>query len=812
MFKKAIIVLSLLFVILLAVSSVNASDNITGEFVSVNGPIIDEIEYKNDNCFNEDYGYEVLSDINEDELGDSNLIATHFEIPNSFSNSIKIDLKDSSDNVIKNAKIRYSFDYSDAQTTFSGNSVTIPINLESQASHALLLNYFSDGTYKTCIQKFYFYKKSNTYYYTTNSGPSNTMFRISTDGGTVYGSISVKLLADSTKTINESFNYYFDNDSDNLFNATSGKVVLDLAPDTYHNITFVYKGKSSAYMPCTRTESIYYKSSFDFNENRGYYVDGGWNFQIYFLSSKNVWSTFNKFVKFGTSTISVKNTFTGEILNRKITVYKRKFESNDLVTDYNDTIEYKVRAANANDKFISGLSVNFIIDGKSYEEKTDHNGYATLRIHLKSGSYVITTKYCGIVNKNNITVNPIYLDNNYNNMFLNSANIYYSESKTINYGWQGNFKGQLLIYKGSSIVKCIQLDNSKYVYDYYNDDNYSDSFSTSILGGVGKYTLKIINSNGTIVVQSSVTIKKAPTHVESYYYEVFKNYKDSVAIYLEEKNTKKPIDGSVIVKINGKSYNVNVKEGIGELTFMSPSKIKKYKCTINYGGDSKHEASSNTFILNVVKYDSDVLVSAPSKVKPGAKIKLKANVYYKDGTKRLPSGVVKFKVNGKIYKAKIKNGVAKVTIKAPKKAKTYICNALYSGTKNIQGSSNKFKIIIKTAATTTKTYNNKKITKFTVIVPTELNKVHVKHYGIYSVKTHKYIKYGYHKRTAVLTTDVYKNGKKLSNYDIKYYWHYSFGGGSSAFNKNVGYVHYDNPDTFYNVMHIDWEKVTVWLK
>lgn len=124
-------------------------------------------------------------------------------------------------------------------------------------------------------------------------------------------------------------------------------------------------------------------------------------------------------------------------------------------------------------------------------------------------------------------------------MFLNSANIYYSESKTINYGWQGNFKGQLLIYNGSSIVKSIQLDNSKYVYDYYNEDNYSNSFSTSILCGVGEYTLKIINSNGTIVVQSSVTIKKALTHVESYYYEVFKNYKDSVNIYLEEKKTLK---------------------------------------------------------------------------------------------------------------------------------------------------------------------------------------------------------------------------------------------------------------------------------
>lgn len=296
-------------------------------------------------------------------------------------------------------------------------------------------------------------------------------------------------------------------------------------------------------------------------------------------------------------------------------------------------------------------------------------------------------------------------------MFLNSANIYYSESKTINYGWQGNFKGQLLIYNGSSIVKSIQLDNSKYVYDYYNEDNYSNSFSTSILCGVGEYTLKIINSNGTIVVQSSVTIKKALTHVESYYYEVFKNYKDLVNIYLEEKNTKKPIGGTVTVKINGKSYNVTVKESIGELTFTSPSKLKKYQCTINYSGDSNHEASSNTFTFNVVKYDSDVLVSDLSKVKPGAKIKITAKVYYKYGTKKVSSGIVKFIINGKTYKAKIKNGVTKVTIKAPTKSKTYTCKATYSGNKNIKNTYTIFKLGVK-----------KKITLFTVTVPVKLDK------------------------------------------------------------------------------------------
>lgn len=812
MFKKTVLILTLMLVGLLVVASVSAVDNLTDESISVkDNEVIDEIEYQENNSLNnnnENCEHNVLSSVSEDKLEDSNLIATHFEIPNTFSNSIKINLKDSSDNVIKNAQIRYSFDYSNVQTTYSGNSVTIPSNLESQASHALLLNYFTDGTYANCIQKFYFYKKSNTQYYVTDSGPSNTMFRVSTEDGTVYGSISVTLLADSTKTINETFNYYFDNNIDNLFNATSGKIVLNLTHNTYHNITFVYNGKSSVYVPCTRTESIYYKSSFDYDENRGYYVDGGWNVQMYVLSDKSTWSLVNKFVPFGTSTISLKNTFTGEILNREITVYKRKFESNNLVTDYEDTIVYKVRAANANDEFTSDLKVTFILDGKGYEEKTDSEGYATLKIHLKAGNYTITTKYCGIVNKNTITINPIYLGNNYTNMFINSANIYYGESKNINYGWQGNFKGQLLIYKGSSIVKNIDLDNSKWVDDYYTADSFSNSFSTLILDSVGDYTLKIINSKGSIVAQSSIKIKKIPTQVESYYYEIFKNYKDSVNIYLEEKNTKKPMDGIVTVKINGKSYTVNVKNGVGELTFTSPSKIKKYKCTMYYAGDSKHESSSNTFILNVVKADCDILVSDITKAKPKSKITVKAKIYYYYGTKKVKSGTLKFKINGKTYKAKIKNGIAKLKIKAPSKGKIYNCKATYGGNKNIKASYAKFKITVKSKNKKTAT---KKSTKFTVVVPAKLNMKITKSHGKYKVQTYKWIDYDSNGRHAHLRLSIFKNGKHLTNYKAEYYLHYSSGGGIWSYTNNHGETGYKSRYIgFNNVLKIDKITATIW--
>ena len=475
--------------------------------------------------------------------------------------------------------------------------------------------------------------------------------------------------------------------------------------------------------------------------------------------------------------------------------------------DYQDTIEYKVRAADAGNNFISGLKLSLTIGDKTYQAVTENQGYATFKIHLQAGCYNVTTRYWGVVNKNIINITPIYVDNAFKDMYINSVTTTPAINKDITYGWKGNFKGLLQIYKGSSLIKTINLDTSGIVEDYLQYDKYSYTFSTSFLD-LGDYDFKIIDKNGGIVAQSKVTVRKIPTEVYSFDTEVIKNYKESIVICLKEKLSGKDINGRVKVTINGKTYVTNIKDDQCILSFKSPSKLKKYTCTVVYDGDGNYAPSSSKFTLSVVKDDSDVLVTDLIKTKPNSKITVKAKIYYKYGTKKVKSGIVKFKINGKKYKAKIKNGIAKVKIKAPSEGKTYNCKATYLGNKNIKSSIAKFKITVKAP----KKFKKKKVTKFTVVVPTELNKVHVKHYGIYSVKTHKYIKYGYHKRTAVLTTTVYKNGKKLSNYDIKYYWHYSFGGGSSAFNKDVGYLNYDNPDTFYNVMHIDWEKVTVWLK
>ena len=70
----------------------------------------------------------------------------------------------------------------------------------------------------------------------------------------------------------------------------------------------------------------------------------------------------------------------------------------------------------------------------------------------------------------------------------------------------------------------------------------------------------------------------------------------------------------------------------------------------------------------------------------------------------IKKGTVKFKVFGKKYKAKIKNGVVKKTIRAPSKPGKYVCKVSLSGNKKYYGNSAKFKITVKKPVT-------KKITK-----------------------------------------------------------------------------------------------------
>lgn len=501
----------------------------------------------------------------------------------------------------------------------------------------------------------------------------------------------------------------------------------------------------------------------------------------------------------GIYTIKIINNDDGHVMKiATLNIDKTIIESSDLIGNCDKITQYKVHVAK-NNEFKNGLKVTFNCNGNEYTNVTDSNGYAYLNIQLDAGNYSITTKCNGEVNKNNILIQSVYVDNKYKNMYIDSLSTYYDDNKNINYGWEGNFKGFLNIYKGSTLTKSINIDNSKNINTYFTYEKYSNSISTSLLKDAGTYTLKIVDVDGTIINQSSVIIKKIPTalHVNDLY--GYKNTKESTYLFLYDKNNDKQcVNGKVTLKFNGNTYNVNMKNGLGKVTLKLPSISKKYWVTATFKGDEHYEPSSHKFLVDVGKYGSSIIVSAPSKVKPGAKTIIKASVYYKDGTKKLTSGIIKFKINGKTYKSNIKKGVAKLIIKAPKNPKTYTFKASYSGTKDIDADSTTFKMTVELS--------------FTVVVPTKLNKKINRYYGKYKVQTYKWIDYDSDGRHAHLVVKLYKNGKKLTYYKAKYYVHYSFGGGTWLYTNNHGETGYKTTDVGYNrVLKADWVKVKLWV-
>ena len=205
--------------------------------------------------------------------------------------------------------------------------------------------------------------------------------------------------------------------------------------------------------------------------------------------------------------------------------------------------------------------------------------------------------------------------------------------------------------------------------------------------------------------------------------------------------------------------------------------------------------------IKIVKTPTKVKISS-IKGKPGTKKYVTATVYDKsDGLKHW-GGKVTFKINGKTYKVKVKDGVAKLKIKLPSKEKTYNCKAIFSGDKNSKGSSKTFTLTVKKASTTKK----KKTISFTVTAPVKFDKYSSKKVGKYTFRTIKYVEYNSNGRYYGVATTILKNNKPIakSKYTSTYWWHFK-SGVWKYFSKNRS-VTYDD------VSKVDKIKVKITIK
>ena len=101
--------------------------------------------------------------------------------------------------------------------------------------------------------------------------------------------------------------------------------------------------------------------------------------------------------------ITVINSKTSENVVKTITI-KSTIETHDLVMNASDGSKFSVKILNVNGKPSSNKVVTFKVYGDTYTAKTNSNGIASIQPNLPEGTYIISSEYNGLINKNTITV------------------------------------------------------------------------------------------------------------------------------------------------------------------------------------------------------------------------------------------------------------------------------------------------------------------------------------------------------------------------------------------------------------------------
>lgn len=594
-----------------------AMEETTEEIVSVGETNIDSSQINDNGTYNgindfyqdsTDYNSSVLSANDNSQVGIKETHFDDFRYGDTFSSSLNVPLRDANNNLIYNEKVKYSFDNTTTPVEYlSHQSIRMPNDLEMNAYHFITLKYEGSSTYAPCEKTIAFKYVSGRFGTIFNQIPMK--LELDFVNFKVYpGSINIYLKDDLGKVYsNLLFNYVFD-DNGTVFQqyskANGNNIKLDFSPLTKHNITINFKG-NDLFKSCKLSRSFSIGTSIGFSQYDGEFVEGGKNIP-YYLYNKGGMEVKTIFAPFGISTVNITNEATGQSMVTKINIIKQELVNvYPLFADYADEIEYKVRVIE-NDKYAANKKVTFTIGDNSYNVTTDDNGYATLKIHLKAGIYTVTAKYENIIKSNKIYVNPVYMGNKCRNVYISAVNEYYNQNMEINYGWEGNLDGYFKIFKGNSLIYNKRINTGSNVSDYFEYSKHDYNYANNQLS-VGSYTVKLVADDGTILKTSSFKIIKTPTELSIGSKKAKSGKKITISSYVLDDimgGCAKKANGKVTLKVNGKSYSANVKNGKFSISFKSPTKTKKYSCKLTYSGNSNYKGSSTKFTLTVKKTTS----------------------------------------------------------------------------------------------------------------------------------------------------------------------------------------------------------------
>ena len=309
------------------------------------------------------------------------------------------------------------------------------------------------------------------------------------------------------------------------------------------------------------------------------------------------------------------------------------------------------------------------VNGKDYTANVV-NGRATVSVSdLKAGNYDVVAKYSG--------------DNNYNAAVATSSFTVSKVDSTMDVTVND------IVFGGDLIVDAVLPgDATGEVVITVNGVDYHVSIengkATGTISGLaaGDYTvaIKYVGDDKYVGVEvaENVNVAKAQPVLGVVIADVDYGNGFVIEATLTGVNNA-PLNGNVIVTVNGKEYTVKVTDGKGIATGDKLA-AGTYAFAAAWAGDDNYNIVTENGDFKVNKIDSSVAVNV-NNIKVGEELTITVNVPF-DAT-----GDVTVSVDGKEYNVAIENGKAVKTI-ADLKANVYTVTVKYSGDNNYNANQN----------------------------------------------------------------------------------------------------------------------------
>ena len=355
-------------------------------------------------------------------------------------------------------------------------------------------------------------------------------------------------------------------------------------------------------------------------------------------------------LKTGTYTITAKyrNTTT---TNTLIIIEDYILSGNDIKAYEDDDFTYKVNLTDHNGKAIKNAEITFEIDGKTYTNKTNNQGLATITLNLEEGNYTITAKYRNITTNNELEI--------IENHVLTGQNVKAYENNDFTYTVTlKRTDGTPIPDKEITFI----INNRRYT----DTTNKEGKASKTLNLPQGSYTITSIYKNTKIT--NNLTIIEDYT-LEANNIRAYANDNFQYKVNLTDHN-KNPIKNAEITfEINGQTYK-NKTDNKGQATITLNLKEGNYTITASY---------RNNKITNKLEIIETYTLKG-SNVKSYENFDFEYTVTLKNhNDKTIENTEITFEINGQTYKNKTDNkGQATITLNL--KEGNYTITAKYKNT------------------------------------------------------------------------------------------------------------------------------------